>query len=198
MSSITSNEIDNQLASNQKDGLMDIFIGFAIFFAGLFLWADMVWMAGIFAPIFLPSFQAARKRFLERRIGELPHDSHRQAQAQKVLFTITLLLGVLFLAGVGMFYAYDWISGPVNDWLRHNFLLVLGLVFGGVWIFAALMLKTPRFHLYSAFTIAALTAAQFTMLALWLSIVILGGSIILGGTILLIRFVQQHPTMTTP
>jgi hypothetical protein len=193
MSTITSNKIDNQLVSYYEDGLMDLFIGFAIFFAGLFLWVEMVWMAGIFIPVLLPSFQAARKRFLEPRIGELPHNSQQQVQAQRILLMTTLLLGVFLLAGIGMFYAYGELSGPLNDWLRPNFLLVLGIIFACVWLLAAAMLKINRFYVYAVFTFAALALSQYTAFPFWTALVILGGVIILSGVILLIRFIQQHP-----
>jgi hypothetical protein len=193
MSTITSNKIDNRFASYHKDGLMDLFIGFGIFFAGLFLWVGMVWMAGIFIPVLLPSFQAARKRFLEPRIGKLPPSTEQQAQTQKVVLLTTLLLGVLFLAGIGMFYAYGELSGPLNDWLRPNFLLVLGIIFACVWLLAAAMLKVNRFYLYAAFTFVSLALAQFMALPFWIALTILGGLIILSGTIILIRFIREHP-----
>ena len=193
MSTITSNKIDNRIASYHKDGLMDIFIGCAIFFAGLFLWTEMIWMAGIFIPVLLPSFQAARKRFLEPRIGKLPQNTKQQTQTQKVLLMTTLLLGLLFLAGIGMFYAYGELSGPLNDWLRPNFLLVLGIIFSSVWLFAAAMLKINRFYLYAAFTFVALALAQYTPLPFWIALTILGGLLILSGIIILILFIQQHP-----
>ena len=141
MFTLTSNKNDNRVFSNHNDGLMDLFIGFAIFFAGLFLWTGMVWMAGIFIPVFLPSFQAARKRFLEPRIGELSHNSRQQAKNQKALLWVTLLLGGLFLAGIGMLFVFGEMSGPLNDWLRNYFLLVMGVIFASVWLFAAAMLK---------------------------------------------------------
>lgn len=196
MSTLTSNKIENRISTYHNDGLMDLFIGFAIFFAGLFLWTEMVWMAAIFIPVFLPSFQAARKRFLEPRIGKLPQSSQQQAQNQKALHWVTLLLGVLFLAGIGMFFAYGVMSGPLNDWLRNYFLLVIGAIFASVWLFAAAMLKINRFYLYGAFTFSTLAAAQFTLLPFWVALAILGGLIILVGTIILIRFMLQHPQMT--
>jgi hypothetical protein len=145
--------------------------------------------------VLTPSFQAARKRFLEPRIGELPQSSQQQAQNQKVVLWITLLLGVLFLAGIGMFFAYGVMSGPLNDWLRNYFLLVIGVVFASMWLFAAAMLKINRFYLYGAFTFVTLAAAQFTALPFWIALAILGGLIILVGTIILIRFMQQNPKM---
>jgi hypothetical protein len=153
----------------------------------------MVWMAGIFIPVFLPSFQAARKRFLEPRIGALPPNSQQQSQNQKVLLLVTLLMGILFLAGIGMFFAFDTLSGPLNDWLRNYFLIVTGIIFASVWLFAAAMLKINRFYLYGAFTFLTLAAAQFTALPFWIAMVLLGVLIILSGTIILIRFMQQHP-----
>jgi hypothetical protein len=193
MSTFTSNNSDSRIFSYQNDGLIDLFIGFAIFFAGLFLWTEMVWMAAIFIPVFLPTFQSARKRFLEPRIGKLQQSSQQQIQNQKVLFSITLLLGVLFLAGIAMFLAFDLLSGPVNMWLKSYFLLVIGIVFSSVWIFAAVMLKISRFYLYAAFTFAALAVAQFSAIPFWIALVILGSLIILVGTVILLRFMQQHP-----
>lgn len=193
MSTLITNNTDNRIFSHYDDGLMDLFIGFAIFFAGLFLWTEMVWMAAIFIPVFLPSFQAARKRFLEPRIGELPQSSQQQAQNQKILLSVTLLLGVLLLGGIGMFFAFGFMTGSFNDWLRQYFLLILGSVFASVWLFAAAMLKIKRFYLYAVFTFATLAAAQFTALPFWIVLAILGGLIVLSGIIILIRFIQQNP-----
>jgi uncharacterized membrane protein len=195
MSTLTSNKNENRYALFHKDGLLDVFIGFGIFFAGLFLWTEMVWMAAIFVPIFLPAFQAARNRFLHPRLGNLDHDPRFQAQAQKILFSVTLLLGILLLAGVGMFFAFGEMSGPVNDWLRQYFLLVIGFIFAGVWVFAAALLKIVRFYLYAVFTLVSLGAAQITTLPFWLALSILGGLIALVGSLFLIRFVQQYPNL---
>ena len=193
MSATISNKIDKRIAAYHQDGLLDIFIGFAIFFAGLFLWTEMVWMAGIFIPVLMPSFQAARKRFLQPRIGDLPASSHQQAQAQKVLLLTSLLFGVLFLVGIGIFFAFGVMSGPLNDWLRNYFLLVIGIIFAGAWLFAAAMLKISRFYLYAIFTFAALAMAQYSVFQFWIALVILGGLIILSGAFILLRFLQQHP-----
>ena len=189
----TKQEIDNRYVLYHKDGLLDIFIGMGIFFAGLFLWSEMVWMAAIFIPIFMPVFQSARKRFLEPRVGELDHDPNSQAQGQKVLLYTTLLLGVLVLVGVGMFFGYSLISGSVNDWIRNYFLVILGAIFGSVWVFAAVMLKVSRFYLYALLTFVPLSAAQFTGLPFWAALSLTGGLIILVGLIVFIRFLQEYP-----
>ncbi len=183
----------NRIFLSHNDGLIDLFIGFAILFAGLFLWTEMVWMAGIFVPVLLPSFQAAQKRFLEPRIGELSQNYQQQVQSQKVVFSITLLLGVLLLGGVGMFFAFGFTTGPFNNWLRQYFLLIIGVIFSSVWLFAAAMQKINRFYLYAAFTFMALATAQFTALPFWIALVVLGGLIASVGLLILIRFIEQHP-----
>jgi hypothetical protein len=193
MSALTTNKLENKYTLYHKDGLMDIFIGLGVIFAGLFIWTELVWMAAIFIPVFLPSFQAARKRFLQTRIGELEDNQQQVAQAQKLILSITLLLGLLFLAGIGVFLAFDFMSGAVSEWLRQYFLLILGAIFGGVWVFAGWMLKIMRFYLYGAFTFVFLGVAQFLVLPFWLALVMLGGMIVLVGLMVLIRFCQQYP-----
>ena len=152
MSALTTKESDNRMFLYHNDGLLDIFVSLGILFAGLFLLTEMVWMAAIFIPVFFPSFQAARKRFLEPRIGGLVRNSQEQAQNQKIFLYVALLMGVLFLAGIGMFWSFDLISGSVYVWLRNYFLLVIGLIFASVWVFAGAMLRIHRFYLYAVFT----------------------------------------------
>ena len=108
---------------------------------------------------------------------------------------MTLLLGVLFLAGIGMFLAFEYMPGAVNVWLRQYFLLALCAIFGSVGVFAGTMLKIGRFHLYGALTFAALSAAQFTALPFWLSLTVLGGLITLVGLLILLRFLHENPVI---
>jgi hypothetical protein len=189
----TKREMDSRYILYHEDGLLDIFIGLGIFFAGLFLWGEMVWMVAIFIPIFMPTFQSARKRFLQPRVGKLDHDPKLQAQSQKILLYSTLLLGVLALAGVGMFFAFGILSGKVNDLIRGYILIILGALFASVWVFAAVMLKLPRFYLYALLTFVPLAAAQYTSLPFWAALSLTGGLVTLIGFVVFIRFLQEHP-----
>ena len=193
MSTITSRKINSSIGFYHKDGLLDIFIGLGIFFAGLFLWTEMVWLSGIFIPVFMPSFLAARKRFLQPRFGNPDHNLQQPVQAQKLIFLIILLLGGLLLAWFLMSFIFGFMSGPINEWLRQYFLLMIGIIFAIVWIFASAMLRINRFYLYAFFTFLALSFAQFTSLLFWVALSVLGGLISFFGLIILFRFVQQHP-----
>ena len=189
----TKQEIDSRYILYHKDGLLDIFIGLGIFFAGLFLWSEMVWMVAIFIPIFMPAFQSARKRFLQPRIGTLDYDPKLQAQGQKILLYTVLMLGVLALAGVGIFFAFGILSGRVNDLIRGSILIILGALFASVWVFAAVMLKLPRFFIYALITFFPLAAAQYTSLPFWAALSLTGGLITLIGFGVFIRFLQENP-----
>ena len=120
-------------------------------------------------------------------------NSKQQVQNQKVLLYATLLLGILLLGGIGVFFVFDLLSGPVSEWIRQYFLLAIGMIFASVWTFAGAMLRIQRFYLYAVFTLLALAAAQFTALPFWLALATLGGMVAFVGLLVLIRFLQQHP-----
>jgi hypothetical protein len=189
----TTSKTDSRHSLYHKDGLLDIFIGLGIFFAGLFLWTEMVWMVGIFVPVFLPSFQSARKRFFHRRQGIHYHDPQSHNQGQKVLFYMTLLIGFLVLAGVGFFYAFSFYNEAVKDWLHASLLMILGGLFASVWIFAAFELRLPRFHIYGIGTFLLLAVSQLTSLTFWMAFVILGGLIFFVGLVRFFKFLQENP-----
>jgi hypothetical protein len=172
---------------------LDIFIGLGITFAGLFLWTGMFWMAGIYIPILLPSFQAARRRFLQSRVRHLANIPRQQGQGLKVLFSMTLLSGVFLLAVIVMFFSVGFIPGSVNAWLRQYFLLVIGIIFASMWSLAGAILRIRRFYLYAVFTFIVMSLAMFTALPFWLALVLLGGLVAHVGLLLLIGFLQQHP-----
>jgi len=181
----------NQYLSYHKDGMQDFFIGLGISFAGIFIQTERVWMAGIFIPVLLPALQSARRRLLQPRIGEL--DDPQQARSQQTTLITTLVLGLLALAGVGMFFVFGMTSGPVNDWVRSYFLLIIGSVFGTTWALAALTLKIRRHFIYGLLTFAILATCQFTGLEFWVGLTTLGVLVALTGCVLLIRFLQDHP-----
>jgi hypothetical protein len=191
----TKLETDRRYFLEYRDGMVDIFIGLGILFAGLFLVSDMPWMAGIFIPLFLPSWKAARERLHRRRSLLLENDPFSRAQGQKVLLSITLLIGTLVLVGIGALLAPGLLSVPAMEWLRAYFLVGLGGIFAIVWAIAALVLKVSRFNLYAIFTFVLLAMAQFTNLPFWASLAIAGGSIMLAGMVVLLRFIQEHPLL---
>ena len=184
-----------QYITYYKDGWQDLFIGFGILLAGLFIKTEMAWMPAIFIPIFLPGWQKARNRFLNRRIGSTEFSSHQQIRSQKAIYSTMILLGLLVLVGLAVFYVFATTSSTVNAWLRQYFLIVLGCIFGGSWVYAANMLKLNRFYLYGLLTTVLLAASQFINIDFWQTLTTLGALITVCGSVVLIRFLQEHPIM---
>lgn len=192
MSSAITKEINKRYDLNFKDGLIDVFIGFILILIGLFIWVDKAWMGAIFIPSFTPAFQAARIRFLHPRLGNVSDEIQNHPPNQKVFLIITLLFGSLMLAGVGALFVFN-LSGSISEWLRFYFLLLLGGVFAGVWVIAAVVLKFNHFYLYAVITFVSFSATQFTVIPFWVAFVILGGVVGFTGLFVLIRFIQDHP-----
>jgi hypothetical protein len=183
----------NRYAFYHRDGLQDILIGISIFCAGLFIRSELVWMVAIFVPALMPSLSKARNRFLSSRVTDIEDQPQSVGGSQNILFRGLLMFGVLALLALGVLFAIDLMSGPLNIWIREYILLILGAVFSITWVFGGLMLKLGRFFLYGALTFGAFAVAQFLSLPLWLSLVGLGITITLVGLAVFIRFLLVHP-----
>lgn len=195
MLSINQSETDARYLLYNQDGMLDVFIGLGIIAAGFFIRTELVWMLAILIPALLPAWQLFRKRFLQQRIGELDFDPQKQARSQRLLLYITLLFGVLVLAGVGVFFAFEAGDGTSNNWARDYFLVISGGVFGILWFVAAILLRVKRYFLYGVLCAAGLATSQFTGIGFPLALILIGSAISLIGTLILIRFIQEHPVI---
>jgi hypothetical protein len=195
MLSTKSERMDPRYFTYHRDGWQDLFIGMGNLMAGDFVFGDLAWMPAIFIPVLLPSWQAARKRFLDRRLDpqELPLDTG--ARDQKAILTTSVLLGLLVLAGLGAFYLFTKDSNPAIAWMRQYFMLMLGSLFGGVWLLFAWLLRLPRFGLYGLLTFGLLAAVQYTGFHFGVALIALGGAIILIGLFVLLRFMREYPVL---
>ena len=193
MSLTKAKKLDDQYFPNNQDGLPDIFVGLGVFFAGIFLKTELFWMAAIFIPTLMPSFQAARKRFLSSRTDKLDQNHTQTAKANNLKFAVTILLGLIFLTGSILFLSFSFLSNPVIIFLREYFLLMIGLIFSSIWILASMLLKIWRFTIYAGFTLFFMYLAQISIMPFWLSLVAQGVLIGLVGMWTLIMFIQRHP-----
>jgi hypothetical protein len=178
-----------------QDGWQDLFIGLAILMAGAFIIGDLSWMPAIFIPVLLPAGQNARKRFLDRRLDLQDLPIRQASDGQKAIYSTTIVLGLLVLAGVGAFFIFAQTSSQALTWMRQYFMLVLGTLFGSVWLYFAYLLRLPRFGLYGLLTFILLAGVQYTGLSFGLALIALGAAIALVGLFILIRFMQQHPVL---
>lgn len=195
MLSTQSERMDPRYTAYHRDGWQDLFIGMGILMAGAFVFGDLAWMPAIFIPVLLLPMQAARKRFLDRRLDPDELSPDQGAMGQQVILTTSLLLGLLVLAGLGAFYLFTRASDPTLAWMRQYFMLVLGVLFGSVWVLFAWLLRLPRFGFYGLLTCALLVGVQYTGLHFGLALIALGATILVTGLFILLRFIQEHPVL---
>ncbi len=195
MLSTQSERMDPRYFVYHRDGWQDLFIGLGLLIAGALIFGDLPWMAGIFIPILLPSWQASRKRFLDRRLRPQDLAPLQAKLGQKAIFTTSIVLGLLVLTGVIAFYLFAQASSQTLTWMRQYFMVMLGLLFGGAWLYFAFTLRLPRFGIYGLLTFGLLASVQYTSLNFGLALVALGTVILLTGLIILIRFIQEHPVL---
>jgi hypothetical protein len=195
MLSTQSEKMDPRYFVYHRDGWQDLFIGLGILMAGAFVFGDLAWMPAIFIPVLLPTWQAARKRFLDRRLNPEEIPPQDAARGKQAIFYTTILLGLLVLAGLGAFFLFARTSNQGMTWMRQYFMLLLGGLFGGTWLYFAFTLRLPRFGFYGLLTFGILTAVQFTGLHFGLALITLGAAILLTGLFVLVRFMQEHPVL---
>jgi hypothetical protein len=188
-----SNSSETPIRYNQNDGFVDIFIGLGIFFAGLFLWFEKVWMIAIFIPALMPSFQAIRERVIETRIGKSDPNANQYVINQKITLYILLIIGISVLSVFVIFFVFKFHSLPGIAIFQQYILLVLGMIFTSLWIFAGAMLRVRRYIFHAALTLVVMMLGQFINLPFWMTCVILGGLITFLGALVLLKLLKQYP-----
>ena len=92
--------------SYHEDGILDLFIGFNILLFGLWILADMVYLAGAFVAISTPIYTQMKKQITIPRLGYVKFTSSRTAKSQK---TISLLI----IAGLNDLIRQEGIAWPI-------------------------------------------------------------------------------------
>lgn len=195
MLSTPSERNDPRYFVYHRDGWQDLFIGLGVVMAGTFILGDLPWMAAIFIPILLPPWQAARKRFLERRLGVLEPASPQAARGLKAVLSTSLILGLLVMGVAVAFYLTTHTSSQALGWMRQYFIVLLGALFGALWLYFAFALRLPRFTIYGLLTIGLFCAVQYTGLSFGLALISLGAAIVIIGLFILTRFISKHPVL---
>jgi MFS family permease len=177
------------------DGLIDLFTGFGLLLAGLFAWAGMFWLAGIYPALFMPLWQSSKKQITEPRLDQAsldPAQKRRLARAGMLwigLFLGLLLVGVIFF----LFFNDGVLPEGWRTWLGEYLPLVLGLGAAIVIALTALIGQMPHW-LINGVAIALLTGIGFWQSwAGWLIITLSGGVFLLTGSVLLVQFLRQNP-----
>jgi len=182
--------------SYHQDGLVDLLIGWMIIAFGANMATDSsTWTLFAWLPILF--YVPLKNRITVPRLGYVKFDTSRgYGHQRRVVGILVLGLLVLMVVGILAFLLLEQGPGPAVSWLRNNFLTFIGLIgFVGFGL-GARFSGVTRFYAYALLSIVLMAGAE--RLGLWdpLPFFILGITIFLTGTGLLIRFLRRYPVIS--
>lgn len=181
----------------QDDGVLDVFIGWCVFLAGLLMFTKIFWMAGAYVAMVTPLFLSFKESVTVPRLGhvELSEVNARRTPAGRPLLVGGLALVVL----LGLVLLYLLVGARASEGLRDIMLTLSGgfiavLVLAG---FTAMghVYNAPRWYAYGALAVVLGLLAGVTALALPWVIMAVGSAIALTGSGYLFRFLRSHPLL---
>jgi hypothetical protein len=186
--------------SYHQDGLVDLFVGtalltFAVFMLlGLFLSEDYFFLpiwSGVFVA-WAVSYAGAKRAITMPRLGYVQFSARTRGRVTAIFLGFVVVNVVLVIFGLLL-----WLDSPfqhvVIPILEANFLLLLGLVGGGIFVALGLVVGIRRFHGYSVVTFAAFALSQVFAIALVWPTIVLGVVTTVTGGVLLARFLRKYP-----
>jgi hypothetical protein len=194
MDTITNQELNQKTLFYHKDGLLDIFAGCLLLFFAISILTGLFFMAGIWAAILAPLWVTARKTITWRRIP--PEDIASQSRTPTFLALAGLaglaLLGVI--SGILIFLSRESLPA-LRVWLGAYFELAFGVCVALVFTGAAFLLRLGRFAAYALLAVIVFGIAYLQHISFWVPLALLGGLVILAGSLTLARFLARYPEL---
>ena len=176
------------------DGILDIFVGWIIFFAGLMLFTELFWMAGVYVAIFIPVLWSAKEKITLPRLRK---DELRPVATQKAFNSTTaLIISLVLMAILGVLVWVllfgDQPSSALREIVFYLAVGVVGAALLGGFAAAARTYRAPRWYVYG--TMVALFALLAYLLGIGLPWLLMaaGALISFTGTLYLARFLRSH------
>jgi hypothetical protein len=181
----------------QDDGVLDVFIGWCIFLAGLLMFTKIFWMAGAYVVLVTPMFVSFKESVTVPRLG---HDELSLANERRPNGARPLLVGglaLIVLLGLVLFYLLAGANASAG--MRQMLLNVSGSVIA-VFVLSGFAVmgyftNAPRWYAYGALAVLLALLAWSTGLALPWIIMAVGSAIALTGSVYLFRFMRSHPLL---
>jgi hypothetical protein len=181
----------------QDDGVLDVFIGWCLFLAGLLMFTKIFWMAGAYVALVTPLFLSFKESVTVPRLG---HEELSQVNARRPAGVRPWVVGGLALILLlGLVLLYLLVGASAAEGLREVLLTVSGGVIA-VFVLAGFAImgtiyNAPRWYAYGALAIVLALLAWSTGLALPWVIMGIGSAIALTGSVYLFRFMRSHPLL---
>ena len=179
--------------SYHQDGLIDLIIGSIVLCIAISEVTDSsIW--NLIALLLIFAYMPLKRRITFPRLGYVKFNVKRGGVNMRlagVVATVVLVISlvsilVLMLSGISS-------SSPLILAIRQSPLLVYALLgFIGFGL-AGLVLRLPRLFIYALLSLAMMISGHLLNLPLWLPFLLLGGTILAIGTVLLIGFLRRYP-----
>lgn len=176
------------------DGILDIFVGWIIFLAGLMLFTEMFWMAGVYVAIFIPVLWSAKEQITLPRLRK---EELRPLTTQKSFNTSTaMILSLVLVAILGVLVMVLLFGGQPSSTLKQAILYaaagVISVAFLSGFVAAARSYRAPRWYGYGAMVVVFALLLAFLGIGLPWLLMAAGAIIALAGAIYLARFLRSH------
>lgn len=179
-------------AAYHRDGLIDIFFGLFLLFAGAALWTELTFMAGIWAAILVPLWISARSSITRRRVRQpaAPKGPSGMFMISMMgLFTLGVLAILVFTVGLSNL-------PELRDFLASYIHLTIGGAIAVVLLFLAAGLSTPRLVLHALACVAVFIIGETLTWPFFISMSVVGAVTFAGGSIVLAKFLREHPEIS--
>jgi hypothetical protein len=179
--------------SYHQDGILDFFIGFNILLFGLWILADMVYLAGAFVAISTPIYAQMKKQITMPRLGYVKFAPSRTAKSQKTILLLVIAGFLAFIPGVFLFVTTDMgIQAPIQFLIDYG-MIVIGVA-GMVLITAvAYLTELRRLNAYAVLFLVLFMSGHFLSYPFAYYLIALGTTILVSGAYLLINFQRRYP-----
>jgi hypothetical protein len=179
------------------DGLMDIFIGCILLLAGLMMFTELFWMAGVYVAVLLPVVWSAKEKVTMPRLRreELSADT---ANGMSMVLAGFMIAGMLvMMLGLIVFLLLtnrDQLPVGMNVIFIGAAGLIAATLLAGM-LLAGFAHKAPRFLAYVLIALGIGVVAWWLHIGLPWALMAFGAIVGFTGVVYLIRFLRSHPVL---
>jgi hypothetical protein len=178
--------------SYHKDGLLDLFIGFGILLFGLWMLADMFYLAGASVAIFMPLYMQSKKQITIPRMGYVKFGPSRIARSKKTMLALVLIGVIAFIPGLLLA-----MQSTIPSWLpvliEEYGMIVVGVIGMMIIGIVAYISEISRFYAYATLFLATFIVSYSLSIPVFYTIIALGTVITLSGVYMLTKFLRENP-----
>ena len=148
--------------SYHEDGLIDLLIGIGLFFASLYTYIDMLWLAGSMVAVITPTYMVMKKRYTFPRIGQVTFSKGRTRRSRNSMSFLVLVNVIGVLLGLAFWMGFSGDTPP--QWMLlmiENLPIVIGVAGAVIWAVVGYFSELTRFYRYAASTLVVIGSANF-------------------------------------